>query len=106
MTRHGVSHLQQAGKHALTAYLQHVHGSSTHQVTSTGGGGTQQTGAGGTQQIGAGQQSSALATIPWPIEARAPKVRTAMRHKFRMISLPIQKEDDLGGTLDARTLYR
>jgi len=72
-----------------------VHGSTTHQVTSTGAGATQQTGAGVTQQTGSEQHSSALATIPWPIKAKALKVKTAIRDKFRMISLPSQKEDGL-----------
>ena len=56
-TRQGVSHLQQAGKHAETVYLQQVHGSSTHHETSTGGGG------GGTQQTGLAQQSPAFASL-------------------------------------------
>ncbi|MEM9367824.1 MAG: hypothetical protein AAGD07_17670 [Planctomycetota bacterium] len=68
LTKHGVWQAQQAGKQAETLYLQHVTGSTTHQDTSTGGGGqhtgagSQQTGA-GSQQAGAGgwQQASALA---------------------------------------------
>ena len=57
-SRQGTTPAQHAGTHAETSYLQHVTGSTTHQVTSTGAGG-QQTGAGAGSQQGSGSQQSA-----------------------------------------------